>query len=453
MISTNTKQKSAAKALRKPVAKTAAKDVTKDAPRQQGKRKLSGHPQLILPSLRGKFGDWIYYSCLMSVADIAERVHYAEEIHTDKALSKLIQRSLEGPRAKHIASYLTNTKERFFSAMVLATYGGEPQWMDVGNFHSTSKADVVSLLDDTSKEAMGFLALSGKERIFAVDGQHRLAGIREAIKADSTFDGERLPVLLIGHDDKNNRQRTRRLFTTLNKTAKPVKKQDIISLDEDDAMAIISRRLVEEHPWFKDPRIAVVSSSNVPSSNTQCLTTITNLYNVLRLLLLHHTKQKSDRTLRFLRPTDEVLEEYYQYIVSFFAELAKRFPPVKVAFTSKAVDPVAKYRNDHGGHILFRPIGLLIVTDLITQYMTIKRATMADAVAAVSVIPTDLSSAPYTGVIWDPGRGLINAKQKSLARDVLSHMLGLFQGDPAALRGRYALAIEKPRAALPSRLK
>ncbi|MET3009479.1 DNA sulfur modification protein DndB [Stenotrophomonas koreensis] len=449
MTTINTKQKSAAKDPRKSIARVAVKGAASHSAR----RKLSGHPQLILPSLRGKFGDWIYYSCLMSVADIAERVHYAEEIHTDKALSKLIQRSLEGPRAKHIACYLVNTKERFFSAMVLATYGGEPQWMDVGNFHSTSKADVVNLLDETSKEAMGFLALSGKERIFAVDGQHRLAGIREAIRAGSTFEGERLPVLLIGHDDKNNRQRTRRLFTTLNKTAKPVKKQDIISLDEDDAMAIISRRLVEDHSWFRDPRIAVISSSNVPSSNTQCLTTITNLYNVLRLLLMHHTKQKSDRALRFLRPTDEVLEEYYQYIVSFFTELAKRFPPIKVAFTSKASDPVAKYRNDYGGHILFRPIGLLIVTDLVTQYMTAKGATMEDAVAAISAIPTDLSSAPYRGVIWDPDRSLINAKQKRLVRDVLSHMLGLTEGDSAALKGRYAAALNRPEATLPGKLK
>ncbi len=437
--------KAAAKAPRKAAAKTTAKVATNAKP--------PTHPQLILPSLRGNFGDWVYYTCLMSVKDIAERVNYAEEIHTDQALSKLIQRSLEGPRAKHIANYLTNTSERFFSAMVLATYGGEPQWMDVGNFHSTSSPEIVNSLDEGSRDAMGFLALSGNERIFAVDGQHRLAGIREAIREQADFEGEQLPVILIGHDEKNKRQRTRRLFTTLNKTAKPVQKRDIIALDEDDAMAIISRRLVEEHAWFKDPRIAVISSSNVPSTNTECLTTITNLYNVLRLLLLHHTKQKSDRTLRFLRPSDEVLEEYYQYALSFFTALAKHFPPVKDAFTSKVADPVAKYRNDHGGHILFRPIGLLIVTDLVNAYMTAHEATVADAVKAVAAIPTDLSKAPYKGVIWDADRGLINAKQKALARDVLAHMLGLTEGDASALKARYAAAINKPGAALPSRLK
>jgi DNA sulfur modification protein DndB len=445
MTSTKPTTKAADNASRKAVSKTTVKASTS--------RKAASHGQLILPSLRGNFGSWIYYTCLMSVSDIAERVHYAEEIHSDKALSKLIQRSLEGPRARHIADYLSNTDERFFSAMVLATYGGEPQWMDVGNFHSTSNAKIVNSLDDSSKESMGFLALSGKERIFAVDGQHRLAGIREAIKGERSFDGERLPVILVGHDEKNNRQRTRRLFTTLNKTAKPVNKRDIISLDEDDAMAVICRRLVEEHDWFKDPRIAVVSSSNVPSSNTECLTTITNLYNVLRLLLLHHTKQKSDRNLRFIRPEDAALNEYYHYAVSFFTALARFFPPVKIAFTSKKSDPVAAYRNEHGGHLLFRPIGLLIVTDLITEYMTIKNATLSDAAKAVSAIPTDLSTAPYKGVIWDINRGLINAKQKGLARDILRYMLGLPVSDLNSLKSRYATALNKPKAALPASLK
>lgn len=431
-------------------AKKSAAEGTRAAAK---KAKSPSHSKLILPSLRGNFGDWVYYTCLMPVRDIAERVHYAEEIHTDKALSKLIQRSLEGPRARHIADYLTNTQERFFSAMVLATYGGEPQWMEVGNFHSTSAPDVVNSLDENSRDAMGFLVLSGKERIFAVDGQHRLAGIRKASEDGAEFEGEQLPVILVGHDEKNKRQRTRRLFTTLNKTAKPVKKRDIIALDEDDAMAIISRRLVEEHDWFKDPRIAVISSSNVPTSNTECLTTITNLYNVLRFLLLHHTKQKSDRTLRFLRPSDELLEEYYQYSLSFFTALAKHFPPVKVAFTSTAAEPVAAYRNEQGGHILFRPIGLLIVAELVTEYMTKHEVAIADAVKAVSAIPTDLSAPPYNGVVWDADRGLINAKQKALARDVLAYMLGLTEGGASSLKARYAAAINKPGANLPARLK
>lgn len=46
-------------------------------------------------ALRGSFGDWIFYSCLMPVTQLGSRVSYADEIHQDKALAQLIQRALE----------------------------------------------------------------------------------------------------------------------------------------------------------------------------------------------------------------------------------------------------------------------------------------------------------------------------------------------------------------------
>lgn len=42
---------------------------------------------LTTPSLRGSFGDWIFYSCLMAGHGSRSTGDYAEEIHQDKALS------------------------------------------------------------------------------------------------------------------------------------------------------------------------------------------------------------------------------------------------------------------------------------------------------------------------------------------------------------------------------
>lgn len=262
---------------------------------------------LALPALRGAVGDWIYYSCLMPITEIALRVKYADEIHPDKALSELIQRSLEGPRAKHIAEYLT-TKERFFNSLVLATYGGSPDWLEVGNFKSSNNAEILKLVPEPSKDALGFLGLSGSEKIFAIDGQHRLAGIRRAIADGTDLSQEQAPVILVGHKkDAAGMQRTRRLFTTLNKTAVAVRKRDIIALDEDDVMAIVARRLVETNSSFQDPKIAVIGSQNIPVGNRICLTTISSLYDTLKLLFMFDLGQRTDRSLRFNRPSDERL--------------------------------------------------------------------------------------------------------------------------------------------------
>jgi DNA sulfur modification protein DndB len=237
---------------------------------------------LLIPALRGSFGDWIYYSCLMPVSEVGSRARFAEEIHPDRALSKLIQRSLEGVRARHIANYLTFTKERFFNSLVLATYGGSPEWLEIGDFKSTTRPELVKQVSQSAMDAMGFLRLTGTEKIFAIDGQHRLAGIKKALEDGQDLSSEQVPVILVGHKKSAaGLERTRRLFTTLNKTAVPVRKGDIIALDEDDAMAIIVRRLVETNASFRDPKIAVIASQNIPVSNRACLTTISSLYDTL----------------------------------------------------------------------------------------------------------------------------------------------------------------------------
>lgn len=223
---------------------------------------------LVLPAIRGSIGDWIYYSCLMPIEEVSERVQFAEEVHPDRALSRLIQRSLEGPRSKHIAEYLASTKERFFNALVLATYSGSPEWLEVGGFRATTKPDILKEISQSAMDSIGFLSLDGSEKIFAIDGQHRVAGIKRALNDGAEIGKEQVAVLLVGHKKTAaGMRRTRRLFTTLNKTAVPVRKRDIIALDEDDVMAITARRLVESNAAFRDPKIAVISSQSIPTGN------------------------------------------------------------------------------------------------------------------------------------------------------------------------------------------
>jgi DNA sulfur modification protein DndB len=400
---------------------------------------------LTMPALRGSFGDWIFYSCLMPVVELGARARYANEIHKNKALSELIQRSLEGARARHIAEYLSKTPERFFNSLVLATYGGNPEWFEVGGFQSTTKPELLDQISASALDSMGFLRLVGREKIFAIDGQHRLAGIKKAIEDGQGFEGENLPVILVGHKtSKSGLERTRRLFTTLNKTAVPVRKRDIIALDEDDAMAIVVRRLVEVHPWFRDPKIAVIASQNVPVGNRVCLTTISSLYDVLKIIFMHSIGMRSDRTLRFNRPPDERLQEFEELAVGYFAELGAIFPPVGELFASNTPAEVTeRRRGPEGGHILFRPIGLEIVTRLAVEVAS-SGTSLLEAVRALSNIPVNLDVAPYRGVIWDPVRRTMIPAGKALARDVLKYMLGRDAGDRDELLNRYKRALGVP---------
>ena len=65
---------------------------------------------------------------------------------------------------------------------------------------------------------------------------------------------EEVSVIFVSHRNRSRRNGTNAtpVFTTLNRYAKPVKKSEIISLDEDDTIAIVTRKLVDEHPLFRD---------------------------------------------------------------------------------------------------------------------------------------------------------------------------------------------------------
>lgn len=403
---------------------------------------------LVLPALRGSFGDWIYYACLMPITDVGARVRYAEEIHPDKALSQLIQRSLEGSRARHIADYLASTKERFFNSLVLATYGGSPQWFEVGNFQTATDSEILKEISDSALDSLGFLRLSGQAKIFAIDGQHRLAGIKKALSSAVDLGQQLVPVIFVGHTKSAaGLQRTRRLFTILNKTAVPVQKRDIIALDEDDVMAIVCRRLVETNPAFRDPKIAVISSQNIPVSNQVCFTTISSLYDVLKLLFRFEIGQHSDRRLRFNRPSDERLNHFYDAATSYFAAVAHAFKPVRELFASTNPGEITeKHRGSHGGNLLFRPIGLDIFTRTAIEIARLRNVSLPEAVVSLRGLPMDLAKKPYQGVIWDTTRHKVIVGGKVVARDLVRYMAGI-QIDSDQLIKDYRSALGSPNDA------
>ena len=141
------------------------------------------HLPIILPALRGIMGDWAFYSCLMSMKELASRVSYADEIHKNKNLSDMIQRKLQGGRSKQIASYIEEQSERFFNSLVVATYGGEPNWLPIGSVKTSGEIDGLEELPDDTISSVGFLTFTGGENLFAIDGQHRLSGIKQAVKS------------------------------------------------------------------------------------------------------------------------------------------------------------------------------------------------------------------------------------------------------------------------------
>lgn len=413
------------------------------------------HAKIILPALRGVMGNWVYYSSLMNLKEVSERIHFAREVHKSQQLSDMIQRQLKESRGAQIASYLKTQPERFFNSLVVATYGGRPNWHAVDTVKAHTTGHELNALDEETVSSIGFLTLHGDEKLFTLDGQHRLAGIKRAVQRGIKQDPfDELSVIFVAHAaTKSGLERTRRLFTTLNKTARPVSKGDTIALDEDDVMAICVRRLIEDTKLFADDRIAFVASNNMPVANTTALTTIGTLYDVLTILFSGSAwdLKRNKSELSQERPSDTKLDQYFAYAVRYFELLRKHFPELKSFFAPTNTSRVVKkHRGAHGGTMMFRPIGLEVMTRVVarlTQDMTLEAA-----VRRAEALPRDLSKAPYVGLMWDPQRQNITAHKTAL-REVLLYMLGDYsKWSETTLRNRYRKESGLPRAALPKRL-
>ena len=383
--------------------------------------------EIVLPALRGVMGDWVYYCCLMNLGELSSRVQYAEEIHNNKALSDMIQRQLKKGRSAEIAAYLKNQPERFFNSLVIATYGGQPNWHELSNVRSKADHEDLKELQEDTIASVGFLTLRGDENLFALDGQHRLAGIKKAVKEgldDDPYDD--VSVIFVEHEKSSHGlERTRRLFTTLNKTARPVSKGDIIALDEDDVMAICVRRLIERTELFSGRNIAAVASNNMPVSNTTSLTTIGNLYDVLTILFTNARSSLQARrpNLQRIRPSDEKLDEYFIFAQDLFTHLRGSFEELETFFSAQdTISVVQEYRGAHGGKALFRPLGLELFTRIIARLT--KDMSLEKAVEMAALLPRNLDQPPLEWLMWDSNKNTIINGHKVTLREVLLYMLG-----------------------------
>lgn len=418
-----------------------------------------------LPALSARLGDWSYYTTVMRLSDAAERIQFASdvnEVRPGRQLSDLIQRALSEGRAAEIGKYLVTEGDHFFNSLVVAVYGGDPEWMEFNVSPTPTSTSVrdIGEVGDWAKSAFGFLYLAGGETLFALDGQHRLGGIKKAVSAKAAVGEEQISVIFVSHKlSTAGRQRTRKLFTTLNKTAKAVNKSEIIALDESDAAAIITRRLVEEHPFFSKGQVLVkYGTANLSKTDAEHFMTIIKLYDIVGFLLGYvvNSMTREERTeLRFVRPKDADLTKYHDRIVAFLEKFVAGIPELKDYFskTGDAAKAVVKDQRFAKKNVLFRSVGLDVFLRLLPELIE-EEGGDKKAIAALAALPRSFTDKPYRDVMYSVGDNrIINGKIRLTSR-LLRHILGYDDQDPEQLRVAYAEAMsEEPSSVrLPRRI-
>lgn len=374
-----------------------------------------------IPAIQGKIGDTFYYTTNLTFNQIKKFVKKVDnELHTSTSIKEVIQRSLTD-NYKKIRDYILNRSDFFFDSLVLAVYDGDPKWTEVRYE-----------IGEETYYNVGILEFSGEEKIFPVDGQHRVEGIKAALEQRQELENESIPVMLIGHKNTpEGRERSRRIFSTLNRYVKPVRMGDIIALDEDDTVAIITRDLLETYPLLQGNRVKIINSKAIPSTDKSAFTSLMTLYDCHLALFdaylsekeqKPHSKSEIKHRLKF-RPMDEDLIDFSNYVKNFWDLMQRIFPEINDFVNNSSHNAAAELRSpENGGNLFFRPIGLLPFVEAVCRINQETGSTYLEILSRFSSMNRIVSQYPWKTILWNEETKKMVMRNQQLVKYLLLNM-------------------------------
>jgi DndB-like DNA-sulfur modification-associated protein len=326
------------------------------------------------------------------------------------------QRAPDWTRQAAITAYLAHDRRRKFGTIVAVL---NPPWVDDlkhenwggldGNKRALKSAYKFEALD--SRGRIGLLDLEDT-LIYALDGQHRVMGIRgiqefrdfghltlknrdgqaktgdlisreEFLKdfnlttgdlqslLNDTISLELIPAVLAGERADQASQRVRSVFITINAYAERTGKGETVLLDESDGYALVGRKAGTLHPLFKDDRVNW-KTSTLPR-RTKWYTTLDTLKGMASYYLprvnpkLTKSWEPMFKKQVPIRPDEGDIEIGRKTFFELLDHL-RELPVFKGLESGDDLDDVRLFPGDDPanhpdpkGHLLVRPVGQTIL--------------------------------------------------------------------------------------------
>lgn len=372
--------------------------------------------------IRAKMGSTEYYIAKMSAGQLIDSVGFAMEMPewNEMKADEKMQRQLDTQRVvSEIVPYVVTDPDRFFGSFIVDIYSGFDEMI----FESVSK--VISNLPAAYQaplEDVGFLTLPGRERLIALDGQHRLLSLKIAIKgfmgipADTKIPeawrkllphpelaGEEVSVIFVPHEDN---LKIRKIFNKVNKYARQTSRSDNIITSDDDILAVISRQLIKDNqPLAPVNGIDIVNwKSNTLSQRSKHLTTLSALYTIADTIL-----KGTDISTKGL-PSEDDLEEAYKLVSDFWAVLLQELDVFKSYMSLTAVDrPVSHLRDSN---LLLKPVTQMALAH-VAKIALQKRISWPDVVKRLNRIDWSFDNELWFNIliIGSTNRKMITGKE------------------------------------------
>ena len=412
----------------------------------------------VYPAIKARMGDWDYYLVRMTMREVAREVRLASDLWEDRTLSEAIQRVLDESRVKQqIVNFLARRDDRFFSSLVVAAIGGNPSF---------------SPIETRFADTFGELTFQVEPRYFALDGQHRLRAIQELMAdpagAPSGFGEEQLSVVVVVReeqalDDSVWLQRYRRLFSSLNRYAKPTDVDTNIIMDEDDVVAIVTRRLITDHDFFRAAErekqsFRVQTRGKNVRSGASHFTSLQTFYEINKTMLMTAERRRKwgrSRDLKaFLqfRPEENDIDRYYAEVTKCWNALLSAIPVLRERPELMRAHELPKDNTDgYRDHLLFWPIGQELLAEVARALLDAAQLgaendvqEMVRTLAPLTDVPWELHEPPWRFLLLVPPEEgekswRIRNEERKRALEVASRivrwLVGLDPLDDASVRG------------------
>lgn len=236
------------------------------------------------------------------------------------------QRSLNRARVPEIAQYLVENPTEYVFSSITASIDGDVRFVPV--------------TENSSFSNLGQLTVPMTARFIINDGQHRRAGIEEALKERPELGDETLSVVFFVD---SHLRRSQQMFADLNKHAiRPTKSLGIL-YDLRDPQSQLARKLINTVPVFKG--LTETEKTTISNRSTK-LFTLSSIYQGTRALL---NKPKNG----LITAQEESLA------IEYWAEVGKHIPEWQMAQAKKV--STAELRRDfiHAHGIALHTLGIL----------------------------------------------------------------------------------------------
>jgi DNA sulfur modification protein DndB len=187
--------------------------------------------EVSVAAMRGKIGTRTYYSCLMPMSAVPQFFKFTDWAGISPEDRE--QRVLNQKRVPELARYITEHDEDYLFSSITASYKTEPKFTpyeEGGN--------------------IGTLRFQLGDELIINDGQHRCAGIVQALKENGqAIKDHTLSVLLFPWESTD---RVQQMFSDLNRFVQKTSKSLDVLYDKRDEYAAATLAMIEKVQLFRD---------------------------------------------------------------------------------------------------------------------------------------------------------------------------------------------------------